>query len=101
MQSHSHATLADLAVEAGAGTELVSYLEDRGIRAPATLALLAQDDNEFETIVLQPILAGWKTKSGGMIQLVEAEKPIAKAISLARSTWRAQQATSASAMTPA
>ena len=99
MRSHSHATLADLATEAGAGTELLNYLDDRGIRAPATLALLAQDDGEFETIVLQPLLTGWKTKTGAIIQLAETEKPIAKAIlkhmwNLARTSWRSQQAAS-------
>lgn len=93
MRTHSHATMADLAAEAGAGTELIQYLEDRGVRAPATLALLAQD--ELETVLLQPLLTGWKTKAGSAITLAESEKPIAKAIlrhmwNLARSSWQAQ-----------
>ncbi len=105
MSSHGHATLADLASEAGAGTELINYLEDRGIRAPATLALLAHDDGEFDSIVLQPLLTGWKTKAGGVIQLAEAEKPIAKAIlrhmwNLARTSWKSQQAASLPATLP-
>ena len=95
MRTHSHATMADLAAEAGAGTELIQYLEDRGVRAPATLALLAQDDHELETILLQPLLTGWKTKAGSAITLAESEKPIAKAIlrhmwKLARNSWQAQ-----------
>ena len=62
MHSHGSATLADLVAEAGAGTELAAYLEDRGIKTPATLALLANDDAEFDSVVLQPLMSGWKTK---------------------------------------
>ena len=98
--------MADLAAEAGAGTELVQYLEDRGVRAPATLALLAQDDHELETVLLQPLLTGWKTKAGSAITLAESEKPIAKAIlrhmwNLARNSWQAQLSAARPATSPA
>lgn len=99
MRSPSNATIADLVTEAGAGTDLVAYLEDRGIKTPATLALLAQDDADFDTVVLQPLMSGWKTKSGGAITIAESEKPIARAIlkhmwNLAKGAWKAQMAAS-------
>lgn len=97
MRSHGSATLADVAAEAGAGTELSAYLEDRGIKTPATLALLANDDSEFDSVVLQPLMSGWKTKAGSAITVPESEKPIAKAIlkhmwNLARGIYKAQMA---------
>ena len=104
MRSHGSSTIADLVTEAGAGTELVSYLEDRGIKTPATLALLAKDDTDFDTVVLQPLMSGWKTKSGGVISISESEKPIACAIlkhmwNLAKGAWTAQLAASSPAPT--
>ena len=93
MRSHGSATLADLVAEAGAGTELAAYLEDRGIKTPATLALLANDDAEFDSVVLQPLMSGWKTKAGGTITVPESEKPIAKAIlkhHVELGSWRLQ-----------
>lgn len=75
MRSHGSATLADLISEAGAGTQLAAYLEDRGIKTPATLALLPHDDADFDAVVLQPLMSGWKTKSSGAITIPESEKP--------------------------
>ena len=97
MRAHGGTTISDLATEAGAGSDLVEYLEDRGIKAPATLALLARDEPEFETILLQPLMTGWKKRNGDIISVNDAEKPIARAIlkhmwNLARTTWTAQQA---------
>ena len=97
MRAHGSTTISDLATEAGAGSDLIDYLEERGIKAPATLALLARDEPEFETILLQPLMTGWKKRNGDTITVNDAEKPIARAIlkhmwNLARTTWTAQQA---------
>ena len=87
-------TLEDLANEAAAGKELRRYLESRGIKAVATLALIATSEDELSKTLLEPLLAGWKLPDGDVIRLPPDEHPIAKAIlthmwMLARQSWQA------------
>ena len=92
-------TLDDLAAEAAAGKELRRYLEARGIKAVATLALIASTEDELSKTLIEPLLAGWKLSDGDVIRLPSDEHPIAKAIvthmwMLARQSWQASMAAS-------
>ena len=53
-------TIKDLADATGAGTDVVAYLEAKGITRPATLALVAKDETAFEKFVIQPWLDGFE-----------------------------------------
>ena len=95
-------TLDDLATEAAAGKELRRYLEARGIKAVATLALIAtsEDEDELSRTLIEPLLAGWKLPEGDVIRLPPEEHPIAKAIMthmwmLAKQSWQTSIMTSA------
>eukprot|EP00435_Cladocopium_sp_Y103_P025340 s227_g6.t1 len=87
-------TLDDLALEAAAGSEIQRYLQARGIRTVATLALLAPDEAELRKVLIEPLLAGWNTTTPA-IKIPDSEKPIASAIlfhmwSLAQQHWQRQ-----------
>ena len=89
-------TLADVASEAAAGKDLMTYLDDRGIRTSATLALLAADSDQLQRILIDPLLSGWKRADGTLISIPEMEKPIATAIlshmhAECRRAWLSQQ----------
>eukprot|EP00438_Fugacium_kawagutii_P021843 Skav233012 [mRNA] locus=scaffold909:68906:88437:+ [translate_table: standard] len=75
------ATLTDIGNGAGAGPEVMQYLDARGIRTAPTLALIASDADAFEKTVVMPLLSGF-SKGGVNIKLTEEEKPIAKAVLL-------------------
>ena len=89
--------LADVAHEAAAGRDIMAYLEDRGIRTSATLALMATEADQLQRVVIDPLLSGWKKGDGSLILIPELEKPIATAIishmhAECRRAWLAQQA---------
>ena len=73
-------SLADIAREAAASPELQEYLALRGVKTPATLALLSKTEDDLEKILIQPLMAGWTKADGSSITLSDAEKPIAKAV---------------------
>ena len=86
-------TLEDIADEAAAGKELRRYFEARGIKAVATLALIAASEDDFNKMLVEPLLAGWKLPEGDVIRLPPDEHPIAKAIMthmwmLAKQSWQ-------------
>lgn len=58
--------LDDLADEAAAGTDLRRYLEQRGIKAVATLALLASSEAELDQKLVEPLLDQTQNKDGSM-----------------------------------
>lgn len=75
----SYGSLQELADAAGAGSDITRYLELRGIKAIATLALIAKDDDSFQRNLVQPLFAGF-TKSGDTVRVPEDERPIAEAV---------------------
>ena len=88
--------LTDVATEAAAGKDIMAYLEDRGIRTSATLALMASDSDHLQRVVIDPLMAGWKKADGTLISIPEIEKPIATAIikhmhAECRRAWANQQ----------
>jgi len=90
-------SLADIARDAAAGGPIIEYLELRGIKTPATLALLSKDESSLEQTLIQPLMQGWSKPDGGMLTIPENEKPIAKAILLhmwllAKQSWEATHA---------
>lgn len=105
MAMRVHSSIEDLADEAAAGKDLRRYLEARGIRAVATLALIAASDDEFSKTLIEPLLLGWKLPEGDIIRLPPDEHPIAKAIlthmwMLAKQSWQASLAASKPAPLP-
>ena len=89
--------LDQIADEAAAGSDVRRYLDLRGIKAVATLALIAADETELERTLIAPLLAGWKLTNGDCIKLQTDEHPIAKAIithmwMLARQSWQGAMA---------
>ncbi|CAJ1442579.1 unnamed protein product [Effrenium voratum] len=72
-------TLAELSHVAGAGRDITSYLEARGIRTIAALALIANDDAGLEKNLLAPLLNGWKSGQNEIV-IPDLEQPLAKAI---------------------
>ena len=79
--SASEPTLADIAVQAGAGSEITTYLEQRGLRSAGALALIASDVDQLDNVLVAPLLAGWRPDPADPgIQLSDDEKPIAKAV---------------------
>ena len=84
VRSFAPSTIQDLATDAAAGTTLQEYLESRGIRTPATLALLARDEEDFDRTLIQPLFSGWSKSDGSRLEVPEAEKPIARAMMLQR-----------------
>lgn len=84
-------TIEELADAAGAGPDLRKYLSNRGILTVPTLALIAKSADELQTVLLEPLFAGW---SDGTIRITVSpqEQPIARAIlthmwSLAQQSW--------------
>ena len=89
-------TLADITRDAAAGPALVEYLERRGIRTPATLALLSKDEEGLDRTLVQPLMQGWQKDDGTTISIAESDKPIAKATLLhmwmmAKQSWEQAQ----------
>ena len=84
-------TIDELADAAGAGPDIRKYLANRGIMTVPTLALIAKSADELQSVLLEPLFAGW---SDGTIRITvsQSEQPIAKAIlthmwSLAQHSW--------------
>ena len=89
-------SLADIARDAAAGAVINEYLELRGIKTPATLALLSRDEDSLEQTLIQPLLQGWSRDDGTVLKVPENDKPIAKAVLLhmwmmAKQAWEAAQ----------
>ncbi|CAE7942077.1 unnamed protein product [Symbiodinium sp. KB8] len=79
--SASEPTLAEIAVQAGAGSEITTYLDQRGLRSAGALALIASDVDQLDNVLVAPLLAGWRPDPADPgIQLSDDEKPIAKAV---------------------
>ena len=94
-------SLADLAAAAGAGQEISNYLDARGIKAVATLALIAKNEESLMRNLIQPLM-GTYTKGALTITLQPEEQPIAEAIlrhmwQEARMWWQKRQADMAAA----
>ena len=75
-------SLQDIARDAAAGNDILEYLELRGIRTAATLALLSKDETDLEATLVQPLLQGWQRPDGSTLSVPESDKPIAKAVIL-------------------
>ena len=89
-------SLADITRDAAAGPALVEYLELRGIKTPATLALLSKDEEGLDRTLIQPLLQGWQREDGTTISISETDKPIAKATiihmwMMAKQSWEQAQ----------
>ena len=85
-------SLEDVADTAAAGQHVRDYLEARGIRTTAMLALLARTEDQLETTLALPLFNGWKTTDGRTLRVPPEEQPIAQAIlvhmwSLCRRKW--------------
>eukprot|EP00435_Cladocopium_sp_Y103_P018282 s257_g4.t1 len=96
------ASLQDIVGDAAAGLTVLQYLELRGIRTPATLALISKDEAQFDTMLIQPLLDGWTKADGSKLQVAESDKPIARAVLLhmwllCLQQWNATQAASQTA----
>ena len=84
-------TIDDLATEAAAGDDIKKYLQLRGIRTVASLALVAPDEETLNRHIIDPLLGGW-TQEGVTINVNRNEQPIARAIllhmwNLAKASW--------------
>ena len=73
-------SLQDIARDAAAGNVITEYMELRGIKTSATLALLSKDEHDLETTVIQPLLQGWKRPDGTTLTVPDSDKPIARAV---------------------
>ena len=73
-------SMDDLLTDAAAGASIRRYLHDRGIKTVATLALLARDEAQMETVLVDPLLNNWTCEDTTVIALTASEKPIAQAI---------------------
>ena len=74
-------TLADIAKEAAAGPQIQEYLDLRGVKTTATLALLGKDEDSLDRTLIQPLLQGWLKPCGtAKIEIPASEHPIAKAV---------------------
>ena len=92
MRTTAMPSLQDLATDAAAGPTLQDYLDSRSIKTPATLALLASDEDSLDKTLIQPLFQGWSKSDGTTLTVPENEKPIAKAMllhmwQLARQAW--------------
>ena len=96
----------DLALEAGAGAEILQYLEAKRLTKVATLALVAVDQASFERFVVQPLVDGVEINAVKH-QLSPDDRPVGTAILLhmwleARRQWTTFSAASmAPSPTPA
>lgn len=98
-------TLEDVALQAAAGKEIQDYLLARGVRTAATLALIANDTDQLEKVLIKPLVDGWKVSDTEIIRISTSEAPIAAAVmqrmwSTCRNAWTAQQAAHATLTTP-
>ena len=73
-------SLQDIARDAAAGATIIEYMELRGIKTSATLALLSKDEHDLETTLVQPLLQGWQRADGTTLSVPESDKPIARAV---------------------
>lgn len=91
-------SLPDIARDAAAGNDILEYLELRGIRTAATLALLSKDESDLEATLVQPLLQGWARPDGSTLSVPDSDKPIARAVILhmwmmaQQNYWAASQA---------
>ena len=74
----------------------MEYSEIRGIRTPATLALLNKDEDGLDRTLIQPLLQGWPREDGTIISIPDTDKPIAKATlihmwMMAKQSWEQAQ----------
>eukprot|EP00435_Cladocopium_sp_Y103_P013637 s2457_g3.t1 len=89
-------SLTDIARDAAASPHISEYLEQRGLKSAATLALLAKDEEGLDRTLIQPLLQGWTKADGSQLTIPESDKPIARAVLLhmwllARQQWTASQ----------
>eukprot|EP00435_Cladocopium_sp_Y103_P041998 s2661_g11.t1 len=89
--------LADISKDAAASPEIVEYLELRGLKTAATLALLSKDEEGLEKTLISPLMQGWTRPDGSTLTVKETDKPIARAVLLhmwllCRQQWSAAQA---------
>ena len=82
MRATAMPSLQDIAADAAAGPTLIDYLTLRAIRTPATLALLANNEDALEKTLIQPLFQGWAKPDGSTLEIPDSEKPIAKAMLL-------------------
>ena len=73
-------SLRDIAHDAAAGEVICEYMEARGIKTAATLALLSKDEAALETTLIEPLLQGWRRADGTVLTVAESDKPIARAV---------------------
>ena len=85
MSRPSTLTLDDVADAAAAGQMVRDYLDARGIRTTATLALLARTEDHLETTLAIPLFNGWKTPDGRIQAILPHMWPSC------RRDWLAQQ----------
>ncbi|CAE7654513.1 Dnmt3b [Symbiodinium sp. CCMP2592] len=63
------------------GSVVRDYLAARGVLSVGTLSMLARDDEDFRTTIIEPLIRGFDT-GHGVLELDEVEKPIARAVLL-------------------
>ena len=98
-------SLEDVALQAAAGKEIQDYLAARGVRTAATLALIANDMDHLEKVLIKPLVDGWKVSDTEIIRISSSEAPIAAAVmqhmwSTCRNAWSAQEAGDATLTAP-
>lgn len=99
-------TLSHVADAAAAGQVVRDYLQARGIRTTATLALIAKTEEELEKHLVVPLFNGWKLEGGSLLSIPPEEQPIVQAIllhmwTLCRQDWAAANKPVASPPSPA
>ena len=75
--THGVCRRRDLATTAGAGDDVLKYLQLRGIRSVGTLAMLAPTEQEYRDQIIAPLLSGF-----GEIKPADNERPIVTAVLL-------------------
>lgn len=88
-------SIADLGQMAGAGQLVLDYLDARGIKAAATLALMATDEASVTKNIVQPLPQGYQ-KGGQTFNVEASEHPIITAVlihmwSEAQMWWKPRQ----------
>eukprot|EP00435_Cladocopium_sp_Y103_P035752 s1402_g9.t1 len=89
-------SLSDIARDAAASQNIVEYLECRGLKTAATLALLCKDEEGLEKTLIAPLMQGWPKADGTTLTVPDSDKPIARAVilhmwMLSRQQWSAAQ----------
>eukprot|EP00435_Cladocopium_sp_Y103_P025847 s2362_g6.t1 len=90
-------SLADIARDAAASAQVTEYLELRGLRTAATLALLCKYEDGLERTLIEPLLQGWTKQDGSVLAIQDSDKPIARAVLLHMWLLSRQQRTAAHA----